>query len=324
MLSPFIHREERRRAKILVVEDTLPTQTMLAMLLEKHYQVLLASDSLEAMRAIEQEAPDLILLDIGLGPHGLSGVQLCELLRSEKFGLPIPIIFMTSSDDPETQQECWDAGCNDFIQKPFCDTTLLNRIKHQLTLSLQQEYLTSLAYKDALTGLYNRRHFEEQLRAQIKHHVRHKHTLTLLMLDIDHFKRINDDYGHGVGDDCLAIVARTLQLTARRPTDLVCRYGGEEFALILPETDLEGGELIARKINMRFSAPEKISRGATIESAMPKVTVSIGVACQVPGDTSESLVNRADAALYEAKQNGRNCYSLAKVYPDHPALQGAL
>ncbi|WP_167854858.1 diguanylate cyclase [Mangrovimicrobium sediminis] len=312
-----------RDSRILLVEDAVPTQLLVQLLLEDHFHVATADSAEQAQIQSLEETPDLILLDINLAEDGMSGLELCKDLKSRAATRHIPIIFLTSAECDDTEEACWNAGGQDFIRKPINETTLLNRIRNQLILKRQAENLTRMAYVDPLTCSFNRRYFEEQLNAQVAHNARHHRSMSLLMLDIDNFKRVNDTYGHTTGDECLELVASALREEVGRPMDQVCRYGGEEFAILLPETDLTGATWIAGKINKRFrDRLAEIPSGGVDEEGLPGLTVSIGVACRLPSEGVKSLICRADQALYQAKQSGRDCFCVAEVYPDHPALMG--
>lgn len=207
-------------------------------------------------------------------------------------------------------------GAVDFIQKPVNANTLLHRVKVHITLKRQTDFLHSLVYLDGLTGIFNRRYLDSNLEKQIAIGKRQQqHQISVLMIDIDHFKLFNDQFGHLAGDETLRNVATALEAMCSRPADIVARYGGEEFIIILPNTDAAGAAFIAEKIiDAIFSLA--IAHPATEQG---RVTISVGAATSYYNDaTKEKLTEMADQQLYSAKQSGRNCFrqiNLAQAVP---------
>ena len=194
----------------------------------------------------------------------------------------------------------------------FNPTTLRNRVKVHLTLKFQNEYLRQLALIDGLTGIPNWRCFEEQLKLEFQRAKRTNTSLALLMIDVDHFKQYNDQYGHQAGDDCLRKIAEVLKKTMLRAGDLTARYGGEEFVCILPDTDAKGAALIANKL---LAETRKLHIENALCEVLPIITMSIGFAVYSSNNVSspEDLITAADIQLYSAKNNGRNI-----VFPPSP------
>jgi diguanylate cyclase (GGDEF)-like protein len=196
-------------------------------------------------------------------------------------------------------------GAVDFIYKPINPNIVRARVKTHITLKTQADLLRDWVYIDGLTNVNNRRYFDERLNSEWNRATRNHTELSLLLLDVDFFKRYNDYYGHQAGDDCLRKVAAAIKSTIKRPTDLVARYGGEEFACLLPDTNLDGALYLAEAIKQAIIALNITHTGSTI---IPQVTVSAGV-CIKPANyqgSPETLLRRADLQLYNAKESGRN------------------
>jgi diguanylate cyclase (GGDEF)-like protein len=236
---------------------------------------------------------------------GMDGIEVCRRLKADAALADIPIIFVTARSEPAEETRALEAGGVDFIAKPVNPAVVRARVRTHLTLKAQSDLLRSLVFVDGLTGVANRRRFDEALRDEWQHCRRAGTALTLLMIDIDHFKRYNDRYGHLVGDACLKRIAAVLQAGLRRACDVVARYGGEEFACLLPECDQPAGRAKAGELCAAVAAldiPHADSPTAQ------RVTLSVGVATLRPNGVNDptALVAAADAALYEAKRAGRN------------------
>lgn len=289
-------------ARVLVVDDEPINIEVVKSILHDQFTVETASCGREALKQAVRFLPDAILLDVVLGD--LTGIEVCQQLKGNPDTRDIPVLFLTSLESRANEQMCWDAGGVDFILKPVNPDTLLNRLRVHLTLKLQSEYLKSLAFLDGLTGLYNRRYFDEQMQRLLAQMHRNKHPLSVLLMDVDYFKRYNDSLGHLAGDDCLKRVANSLAMVAQRPLDMACRYGGEEFAVILPGSDSEGAMVVAKRVQQAIEQ-ESIHHP---ESPWQRVTLSIGVAtCQSHSLRGcDNLLRLADEHLYNAKNQGRN------------------
>lgn len=291
---------------VLVVDDTPAHAIAMAeFLMRSAYRVKVAVSGNEALRVAECEPhPDLILLDVMI-PE-MNGFELCERLKNHLLTQKIPVIFVTAEDD-ENSEECGlRLGAVDYITKPFSIPSTLMRIHHHILLKQQADLLESMSMVDALTHASNRRCFDCAMETEWKRAAREKKPLSLLMIDIDHFKEYNDHYGHGAGDTCLQSVAAALKAGVSRPGDLVARYGGEEFAVILPETAGQAARHIADRLcqSVRdLGLPHEHSSAGTC------VTVSIGCATVDPdgdADPSQVLFAAADKMLYQAKKTGRD------------------
>ena len=269
------------------------------------YEVLHA-DSLSAARAAMAEVGwDLLLLDRRL-PDG-DGIELCEEVRSAR---PHSyILILTGESTPEAKLAGFGCGADDYVTKPFQVDELLARVRAGLRIvDLQKALLASnrrleeLSKTDALTGIRNRRSLEQELQTRFEHARRYQRPMSVVMVDVDHFKTVNDRFGHPAGDTVLRCVARVLE-RATRQSDAVARFGGEEFVVILPETPLFEALQFAEKIRASVAA-----EAADLSCAPERVTVSLGVA-SIPHsrfETAEAMLNAADQALYRAKNNGRN------------------
>ncbi|GAA0563227.1 diguanylate cyclase [Rheinheimera aquimaris] len=293
-------------ATILVVDDQPINIQTIYNILNPTYVVLAATSGEDALELCLEKIPDLILLDV-LMPD-MSGLELCGLLKRDERIRDVPVIFVTSINDQEEESSCWEAGAVDFITKPVNATTLINRIRAHLTIKYQRDILLQLVFVDGLTGVYNRRYFDEHLLKFGNIGSRTTTDTAVLLLDIDSFKLYNDHYGHLKGDEVLRNAANLVKSSLLRPADFVSRYGGEEFAVVLPDTDFEGASEVAERIRSAFFN-KNIEH---VTSSHRRLTVSIGISTfNVAKKQNMKVVELADANLYEAKSRGRNT-----VYPD--------
>lgn len=288
---------------ILVVDDDPVCLQVLEVLFEGDYEVILSNSGPDTVEICRQRKPDLVILDIFM--PGMGGMEVCRILKADPEMVDIPVIFITGQGTPEEETAALQAGAVDFITKPVNPSVVQARVKTHIMLKVQSDFLKTLVFLDGLTGVANRRRFDEFLDAEWRRGRRNQTPLTLIMIDIDDFKSFNDRYGHQAGDACLRQVALALKNTLRRPQDFTARYGGEEFVCALPETHLAAGRNLA-----------EVLRGAVAELAIPHdvtpggfVSISLGVACLVPNPEIEmtDLIAMADAKLYQAKRNGKNC-----------------
>lgn len=293
---------EASKGTVLVVDDETINCDMLISLL-RGYKVLVAKTGEQAIERANSHPPDLILLDVVM--PGINGYEVCERLKADENTAAIPIIFVTMKSTIEEETKGLQLGAVDYISKPFSPAIVQARVHNHMQLKRQRDLLESLNITDSLTDISNRRHFDQMLVQSWRSASRTQSPMAVLMIDIDHFKQFNDHYGHLAGDECLTTIAQTLVTQTDRNLDLICRYGGEEFAAILPFTDLQGAELIACRLVEAIRALE-IAHEAS--STADVTTVSIGVACtQVSTNSSpEELVAKADESLYQAKGSGRN------------------
>lgn len=289
------------QSKILVIDDQPINIQTVYNILSKDYVVLAATSGKDAFEVIEQNIPDLILLDV-LMP-GMSGLEFCQQLKQRADTKGIPVIFVTSINQQEEEDECWLCGGIDFITKPVNPMTLKNRVKAHLTLKFQKDLLLKMVYVDGLTSIFNRRYFDTHIEKLSNEVHRSQRDTALLMVDIDYFKLYNDRYGHVIGDSTLKRVALLIQNTLQRPADFVSRYGGEEFVVVLPETNTEGAVIVAERIRENL-LKENIEH---LPSNYKVVTISVGISTFLTCNTTEhTVVENADFNLYEAKKLGRN------------------
>lgn len=306
--------------RILIVDDDPLTVRILCRMLAGCGELSVAKDGVDALKRIAESAPDLILCD-GEMP-GMSGGALCRCLQADPTLSEIPLIFVTSHRDPEFEVRCFEQGAVDFVPKPVNAAVLLARVRTHLRLRKLNAELRELARVDALTGVATRRVFDETLAHEWLRAVRTATPLSLLLLDVDHFKLFNDHYGHPAGDGCLRSVAQAVRAVARRGTDLVARYGGEEFGFLLPMTPMIGARTVAERILQQIAATAIPHDRSPVA---PTVTVSIGLCTFDPAasaglpETSvrpDHLLRIADQALYQAKRGGRNAArSLSFCHP---------
>jgi diguanylate cyclase (GGDEF)-like protein len=291
------------RQTILIADDSQAIVDILSAVLGAEYEVLVARDGIAAIELAADRQPDLILLDAVM--PGIDGFEVCRRLRAEERTQRIPIVFITSLNAVEDERRGLELGAIDFIAKPVQSAIVRLRVRNHLELKRYRDFLEDLSLVDGLTGIGNRRRFDEFLTREWRRSRRARTPLSLLLLDVDFFKAFNDRYGHAAGDDCLREVAATIAMLVRRPGDLCARYGGEEFAAILPHTDLPGARLLGERIREAVMALEIAHAGSSVA---PVVTVSIGVAAIDPAAEPgpDQLLRRADLRLYEAKTAGRN------------------
>jgi diguanylate cyclase (GGDEF)-like protein len=293
---------------ILVIDDELLDMELLADTLGTDYEMLFATEGIAGLEIAVAKSPDLILLDVMM--PGIDGYEVYKRLRENPRTNEIPVIFITGLGDVAAETRGLTLGAVDYITKPINPEPVKARVHTQIKAKLTRDKLTQLASTDGLTGLANRSYFDAMLAYECARHARSGAELSLILLDIDHFKIFNDTYGHVCGDDCLREVAHAISAVAVRATDIVARYGGEEFVLLLPETHLQGAVMLAEKVRKSISnlaLPHK-------NSAAKHVTASLGVASarMLPGSVTYNIVEEADKQLYAAKAGGRNRVSFRK------------
>jgi len=292
------------RPRLLLVDDQAINIRMLHQIFQADYDVFSATSGEQALAFCEGRQPDLILLDIVM--PGMDGYEVCRRLKSNPLTAAIPVIFVTAHSESSEEEMGLAVGAVDFISKSASVNVVKARVKTHLTLKYQADLLRAHALIDGLTGVANRRYFDEVLAAEWRRCVRSALPLSLILIDIDFFKRFNDHYGHQAGDACLQQVALCIKATLSRSHDLLARYGGEEFACILPETALEGAEQKAQA--MQAAVRALAIPHATSDVAGGVVTISLGVVAVRTAkheDDATDLIGAADSLLYEAKHAGR-------------------
>lgn len=257
----------------------------------------------EAATLLASTLPDLILLDVIM--PDMDGYEFIKILKAEERTRSIPVIFVTSLNSVKDEETGFNLGAVDYITKPFNPTIVRARIRNTLKFIHQQKLLEKMALIDGLTEIPNRRFFENALFKEYSSASRYKKHLSLIMIDVDCFKHYNDLYGHYKGDEVLFLIAQTINSCLKRPDDFLARYGGEEFAVILPNTDANGGKKIAEEIRQSIYN-KKIPHPKS--ETDPYLTISLGGYSGIPkaDDNAHSYIEEADRCLYQAKRNGKN------------------
>jgi two-component system cell cycle response regulator len=305
----------RAKAKLLLIEDS-PSQgeQLVKSLQELGYDVTWAQSGMSGVKLARQTSPDLVILDVIL--EDLDGFAVCRWLKMHSETRDTPIIMLTARTDIKDRVEGLNIGADDYLTKPVISDELEAHIFAALrTRNMQRElrqrnselesmlhHVEAMAITDPLTGLFNRRRLDDVLKREWAVSQRYKNSLSCIMLDLDHFKAVNDQHGHGAGDDVLKQVA-TLLRSRLREVDLAARFGGEEFVILLPQTDKEGALILAERLRSTLSQSPLATNGKELA-----VSASFGVASNLDvaeGD-AEDLLRGADIALYHAKNNGRN------------------
>lgn len=306
------HKEERisnnkKRAKLLILDDNKQNIEILMELFHDDYKIAAARNAQRALKVAFSDAPpDIILSDI-LMPE-MDGYEFCAKIKEDPRTKNIPVIFITAVSEIMDENRGFALGAVDYITKPFHPPMVKARVKLHLNLKRKQELLEEFAFIDALTEIPNRRRFDEIMGQEWRRASRSTYPISLMIIDIDHFKLYNDTYGHGQGDDSLRSVASSMVSALRRAGDFMARYGGEEFAVVLPDTTATEAIKIAQNIQ---TAVDDLAIEHKASPVAHHVTISIGIATITPGDseitiTPKNLIEAADKKLYEAKSLGRH------------------
>lgn len=295
--------QERKNELVLIVDDTPQNLQLLGTILKQEgYQIAVANNGKLGIQMVKKVRPDIILLDVMMPV--LNGFETCKVLNENPTTQNIPVIFLTEKTETEDIVKGFHCGAVDFITKPFISEELLARVRIHLKLKtvlreLEQKnsMLEKMVIIDGLTEIYNRKHILDRLEISIAESNRYDRPLSIMMFDIDHFKRINDRFGHQFGDKVLVRIAQEIKKSIRQ-TDLVGRYGGEEFLVIFSNTSFEGAKQATENIRIRIQ-----SLSWNIDGL--KVSISGGL-CSLRGEKADELIRKADEFLYLAKWNGRN------------------
>jgi len=295
-------RRETHGVVLLAIPSPASLQAFNAALKDEH-DVLFAKDGKVALDIAAGQPLDLILLDAG-HPE-LDALAVCKTLKHRTATRHVPVVLLTEPGAAVDEVLAVETGVADFIARPIGDDALRARVRLHVELKKRSEQLRNLALTDGLTGIANRRRFDEALIHEWRRCGRNGEPVALILGDIDHFHAFNDRYGHPAADDCLKAVASAAAHCFKRPGDVFARFGGEEFVALLPEQDIEGAQQMATKLQKavaRLALPHEDS------SAAPVVTLSFGVAAADPrGSEADALIEQAEAALRDAKSSGRNC-----------------
>jgi two-component system cell cycle response regulator len=294
--------------RILVIEDRAESAAWFASALEPQHDVSSVDTFEEAMVRVKGGDPDLVVVSLGM--RSFDGLRLCSQLRSLPEGRNVPILVVVSDGDRRKLTQALEMGVNDYLTRPVDKNELVARVRTQLRKKRYADRLrqnvhlsVEMALTDQLTGLHNRRYMTRHLDTLLASAAGSGGPLAFLIIDVDHFKTVNDSYGHDIGDEVLRKFASRISANVRA-IDLACRFGGEEFVVVMPETEIALAWTVAERLRKSVeTTPFEISRAPNRLS----VTISIGIAgSEGPGDTAAALLHRADQALYRAKHNGRN------------------
>ncbi|MEY8263991.1 MAG: diguanylate cyclase, partial [Bermanella sp.] len=292
--------------QVIVVDDSRTQRRIVSEYLRPlNCDIVLCESGQEALITVSERIPDLIILDVEM--PGLSGFDTCKAIRGFLQEHWVPIIYLTGRSNPEDVVEGLNVGGDTYLSKPVHKDVLSAIAKAMLRLSSIQAELMSankkldeVAHFDVLTQIMNRRGYEDMLMRYWKDHRRRNADLTVMLMDIDNFKKYNDNYGHIQGDQCLRQVAQTLKQALKRPIDVLARYGGEEFVVLLPDTAIDGAVKVAQRF---IDAMSEANIPHAFSDCQPHVTVSIGLThAKLESETSKDVLERADKALYQAKE----------------------
>lgn len=289
------------KPKLLVVDDQPDNIQLLVQAFAGDYQVFMATSGQQALAVCQSDPPDLVLLDV-LMP-GMDGFAVCSHLKAQAATAHIPIILVTARPDAGQETHGLGLGAVDFISKPVNPAVVRARVQTHLTLKFQSDLLKKLVLLDSLSGVFNRRYFDQQLASEWARAARSRLSLSLVLLDVDQFSAYNERHGYQAGDDCLRMIAVTLKSVLRRPADVVARFGGEEFACLLPDTSHEDAQTLALEMEHRIrqlGLPYGGGHGAGV------VSVSVGVGTRVSPHSGQAsdLLSLASAQLELAKSHG--------------------
>lgn len=285
-----------KQGKVLIVDDTATTIAILSACLIDNYQLTSARNGEQCLKLAKQPSqPDLILLDIEM--PGMNGYQVSRELSADPATSEIPIIFITARLDVEDEEKGFSLGAVDYIVKPIHPPIVAARVKTHITLKKQKDKLARMALHDQLTDLYNRHFLLNAAKQKISAALRHQFAISVLLIDVDHFKKINDAHGHSAGDSVLKAMATILK-NEYRDDDIAARFGGEEFVVMLSHCDLDNAKIKAEKLRKKIE---------TLNPLGIRITISIGLSqLECEEDSFPDILDRADEALYKAKQQGRN------------------
>jgi diguanylate cyclase (GGDEF)-like protein len=295
---------------LLIIDVDVDSVTSLTSLFAKTFNIETAQDGKFALQSIMLKDIDLILSIVN-API-ISGEELCTFVKNNQLTAHIPVVFLTDEPSIDEEEECLAIGAVDYIDKKKRPSILIYRVTNLMKMVAQQKKLAQVSCTDGLTGLANRMQLDTMLNKEWYAAVRGNHSVAALIIDIDHFKLFNDEFGHLEGDNCLKIIATIIASSKRRERDFAARYGGEEFVLLLPFTDLKGAKQVAQELIQNVQ--DRNIQSAK-KASYPVVTISVGISAFSPTHKKNAVVNpidligKADIHLFKAKQAGRNQYS---------------
>jgi len=295
--------KKAEKNSLLIVDDESANIITLTHILSPDYTIYAATDGRDALEVAREYLPDIILLDIVMDE--MDGYEVFSLLKNDERTRDIPVIFISMLGNNRDEEKGLNLGAVDYITKPFSPAIVKLRIRNLFKMLNLIDTIKQLSEIDQLTGIYNRRVFEHQLNILWEHAKRNQMPISIFVIDIDDFKIYNDSYGHLQGDEALQTVASTIKKTLKRSVDVVARWGGEEFIVLLPDTDISGALSVAE--NMRTSV-EKDLIPFNSNNKTAHITISIGVNTLTPmqESTIRDFISGADNALYAAKRTGKN------------------
>lgn len=288
---------------VLIVDDIYFNAKFIEDILKDDYLVVIVTSGKECLEYIKHKKVDIILLDVVM-PE-MDGYEVCRRVKADPVTKKIPVVFLSVKGEIEDETKGLELGAIDYIIKPACTSIIKARIKNHLELKKYNDFLEKLSFIDELTGLFNRRYLDKVLKKEWRYALRTGEILSMLLIDIDFFKGYNDCYGHLEGDKCLEKVATVLKNSVLRSRDVVTRYGGEEFIIILPATPQAGAIKVAKRLQEQLALLKVEHQGSEVSDY---VTLSIGTASVDSRDfiNEKGIIEMADFALYQAKKQGRN------------------
>jgi two-component system chemotaxis family response regulator WspR len=303
---------DQKPYRVLLVDDQAIIYEAIRRMLsnDKEIELHYCGEGTKALQMADEIKPDVILQDLIM--PDIDGLMLVKFYRDNELTRDVPVVVLSSKEEARTKAKAFGNGANDYLVKLPDQIEMQARLHYHakahaalLERNAAVEELKRISVTDGLTKIFNRRYFDETLAKEFQRARREQTPLSLVMLDVDHFKQFNDCYGHQNGDDCLVMVASALQSSIRRPADIAARYGGEEFIAILPNTDCKGALAVAEKIRRTIIAMNVAHEQSSVADC---VTVSLGASTLIPTRDSqtESLLRCADQGLYQAKEKGRN------------------
>ena len=295
---------------LLIIDEDVVSISTLTTLFAKAFNIEIAQDGKAALQSIMLKDIDLVLSVVNTPI--ISGLELCTFVKNSQLTAHIPVMFLADKPNLDEEEECLAMGAVDYINKKTRSSILVSRVTNLMAMVAQHKKLAQVSCTDGLTGLANRMQLDTMLNQEWYSAVRGNHCVAVLIIDVDHFKLFNDEFGHLEGDKCLKIVASIIAFSKRRERDFSARYGGEEFVLLLPFTDLNGAKQVAQELIQNV---QNRSIPSASQASHPVVTISVGISSFSPKHTENAvvspldLIGKADINLFNAKNAGRNQYS---------------